>query len=114
MSTETTTADRYLTLSDATRHLPGRPHTSSVWRWCRKGVKARNGERIKLQSWRYGGRVYTTLEALDAFGRAMAEADAEHFDDPNHGRVIIDEGRSESKRDRAVRRAVDELAADGI
>jgi hypothetical protein len=74
--------DEYLTLSEAPRHIPGRPSASAVWRWCRDGVKARNGERVRLQHVRAGARIFTTRAWLDEFMDKLAAADAEYFAAP--------------------------------
>ena len=51
-------SEQLLTLADAARHLPTRPHVSTIWRWAAKGG---------LETVRLGGRVYTSAEALDRF-----------------------------------------------
>lgn len=71
-----------MTLSQASRLVPGRPHVTSIWRWCRKGVLARNGMRIHLEHRRFGGRIFTSSQALDRFSKQLADADLEHFDGP--------------------------------
>lgn len=74
-----------LTLSEASRLVPGRPHHSSLWRWCRKGVLARNGQRIHLEHRRFGGRIFTSTQALERFSKQLADADCEYFapDEPS-------------------------------
>ena len=72
--------DDLLTTTEAARLVPNRPHSSCIWRWCRKGLLARNGKRIRLEHVRMGGKVYTKQCWLDEYGRRLAEADAEHFD----------------------------------
>ena len=62
-------------------HL-SRPSANCIWRWCRRGVLSRGGERVRLQHVRIGGRVYTTARWLEEFGRRLAEADAKYFDLP--------------------------------
>jgi hypothetical protein len=68
------TNETVLTFSEAAAHLPrlhGRKiHASSVWRWARKGVQG-----IRLETLRLGGRFVTSLEALERFGKALAEID---------------------------------------
>lgn len=68
-----------LTLTEAARACPGRPHPSTLWRWARKGVRGANGVTVKLEHVRLGARIFTSREAIDCFGRALAEADAQHF-----------------------------------
>ena len=72
-----------LTLSQAAKQLPrvnGRKvHTSTLWRWCRRGCKG-----IKLQYYRIGRTIMTTEVALDQFFTALAKADAEQIDSSNY------------------------------
>ncbi|MCC6796668.1 MAG: DUF1580 domain-containing protein [Candidatus Hydrogenedentes bacterium] len=69
----------HLTLTNAAKQCPGRPSVNAVWRWCRKGVRSRNGEIIRLDHIRVGGRIFTSAEALNKFFSAVARADALHF-----------------------------------
>ena len=71
--------DEHLTLSQAAKLAPGQPSSNCVWRWCRRGVLSRTGERVYLQHVRVGGKMYTRAEWLEDFGRTLAEADAEYF-----------------------------------
>jgi hypothetical protein len=43
-------------------------------------VKAATGQRVRLKHVRFGSRIYTTRQWLNAFGLALAEADAAHFE----------------------------------
>jgi hypothetical protein len=70
---------QFIPLSRAAKHLPDRVNTSTVWRWCRKGVLARSGRRVFLRHSRLGGRIYVTQDWIDAFGQALADEDAQHF-----------------------------------
>lgn len=103
-----------LTLTDAAHSLPHRPHTSCLWRWCRKGVIARNGERVHLRHVRIGGKIFTTRDWLADFGSRLAIADAAHFervaaDGPQRPVVLSQQKRLEQIED--ARRS---LAAAGI
>ena len=73
-------ADEHITLTQAAKLAPGRPSSNCVWRWCREGVKAATGTRVRLKHVRFGSRIYTTRQWLNDFGLALAEADAAHFD----------------------------------
>ncbi len=73
-------AEEHITLSQAAKLAPGRPSSNCVWRWCRGGVKAASGTRVRLKHVRFGSRIYTTRQWLNDFGLALAEADAAHFD----------------------------------
>jgi len=70
----------HITLTQAAKIAPGRPSTNCLWRWCRRGVLARSGERIKLEHLRIGGKLYTRHAWVDEFGRRLADADAKYFD----------------------------------
>jgi hypothetical protein len=62
-----------LTLADAAAKLPKmhgkRPHIATLWRWITYGIRG-----VRLESRRLGGRFVTSIEALDRFGKALAEA----------------------------------------
>lgn len=73
----------YLTLSQAARLAPGRPSSSATWRWCRKGLKARDGSSVFLKHVRVGRTVYTTAAWLHEFFEAVATADRNHFSTRN-------------------------------
>lgn len=59
-----------LSFKDAAKLLPRPCHPSTVWRWHRKGVRG-----IRLEALRLGGFFYTSREALDRFGHALAALD---------------------------------------
>lgn len=65
----------HLTLAQAAQQTPGRPSASALWRWARKGVRARNGERVFLEHVRFGRQIRVTMKAVRRFGRNLAEAD---------------------------------------
>ena len=69
-----------ITITEAAHLAPGRPSTNCVWRWCRKGVKSRAGERVRLEHRRIGGKIFTTLAWLEEFGRQLAAADSKYFE----------------------------------
>ena len=112
----------HLTLSEAAKIAPGRPSTNCMWRWCRRGVLARTGERIYLQHIRVGGKVYTSKPWLDDFGQALADADAAYFrrneDDavfpPTSSRPKRLQQRFEQHRRATVEQANQELEDAGL
>lgn len=79
MQAETQTTE-LITLTEAAKIAPGRPSTNAMWRWCRRGVLSRGGERVRLRHVRVGGQLFTRLEWLEEFGAKLAEADARYFD----------------------------------
>ena len=62
------------------RTLSHRPSPPTVWRWCRKGVKA-GGHRVRLRSTRIGGRLYATVEDVERFIAAQ-NPQVDPTDDP--------------------------------
>ena len=81
----------------------GHPHKSTMCRWILKGIRLRDGQRIKLRAWRFGSRWMTTADAADEFVRAtVLPSDA--------GRPP----RTDTARQRASELAALELAAMGM
>ena len=103
--------DDYLTLAEAANRSPGRPSSNAVWRWCRKGIKSRSGETVKLNHVRVGGKIYTRQGWLDEFFAATARADAEYFSRPDTKR---EPKPIEARREKDIARAETELRAVGI
>ena len=73
--------EQVLILNEAAKGVPPidgkRPHISSLWRWCRIGIRAGNGELVSLEYARLGRRIVTSREALSRFAQRLGEADAE-------------------------------------
>lgn len=63
-----------LSLSEATKQLPSlggrRLDVSTLWRWCRRGVRG-----VRLEYVRLGRRIITSREALARFAQRLAEVD---------------------------------------
>ena len=111
----------YITLAKAAQLAPGRPSSNCVWRWCRRGVLARSGERVHLRHVRVGGKIFTKSAWVDDFGERLARADAEYFGDPEtsmpEGASPDQDGAKNARsRDRASRLAQveRELAEEGL
>lgn len=68
-----------ISLTDASHHVTGNPSASAVWRWCRRGVLARDGTRIRLEHRRVGGKIFTSTAWLEAFTKALTDADTAYF-----------------------------------
>lgn len=107
-------AERILSLGEACRDLPKiagkRPHPSTIWRWCRVGVRARSGQRVRLEHARLGHRIVVSREALGRFANRLAEADTEREVLPASPR----RSRTQKQRIRDIARAEAELAEAGI
>jgi hypothetical protein len=110
----------YITLTQIANIAPGRPKTNCIWRWCRRGVLSRSGERVRLRHVRIGGMIFSTRQWLDEFGRRLAEADSKYFDlvdaaqRGDTARRRRKETRSEEARRQAIEEADRELRAVGI
>ena len=82
------THEQLLTLADAARHLElrgaKRPHTTTIYRWCTRGV---NG--IVLASLKVGRFRYTTASELEQFTRRVAEASANRGEHPRPPARIV-------------------------
>lgn len=78
----------YLTLTEAAKQAPGRPSSNAVWRWARRGVLARTGERVRLRHIRLGGKILTRADWLHDFASTLADADTAHFDEQSEASHI--------------------------
>lgn len=72
--------DDYISLTQAAQSVPGRTTSNCVWRWCRTGVLARNGDRVRLEHVRVGGKIFTRRVWLEAFLKGIAQLDTAYFD----------------------------------
>jgi len=107
----------YITLGEAAKLAPNRPSTNSIWRWCRRGVLARGGQRVRLQHVRIGGKIFTTADWFHEFGRRLAEADAAHFDLDNGDAFTPPpqpRPRTDRRRQAEIERAERELKEAGV
>ena len=107
-------ADEHITLSRAAQLSPGHPHPSAAWRWCRRGILARSGERVHLRHIRAGGKIFTTERWLHAFFAAVADADSQHFAETTGSRPPLIKPRTSSNRRKANATAEAELNDAGI
>lgn len=101
-----------ISLADAARAVPPidgkRPHVSTLWRWCRRGLRG-----VHLEYVRFGHRVCTSEQALARFAHRLAEADGNPETSPPKSRT---QSKSPARRERqrAVHRAEAELAEANI
>lgn len=95
-----------LSLTEATRAVPSldgrRPVPSTIWRWCRKGLRG-----VRLEHCRVGHRVVTSKEALTRFANRLAEIDLP-------GRPALPKAPNDRQRQRSIERAEKVLSAGGI
>lgn len=104
--------ERLLSLSEASRLIPlhgGRhPHTSTLWRWCRRGLKG-----TRLEYVRGGRAILTSEEAVGRFLNRLAEMDDLDFtpDEQFHKKLSTP---TEKQRSHEIARANEELESHGI
>ena len=104
-----------LSLSEAAHHVTGNPSASAVWRWCRRGVLARDGTRIRLEHRRIGGKIFTSAAWLGEFTKALTDADTAYFtakQDAANGTLARSRGFDASKRPLCPRRTTPATDAD--
>lgn len=91
--------EQLIPITDAPKHIPGRPALMTVYRWMKRGVSG-----VRLESLRIGGRRFTSMEALSRFfHETTAAADRREVSaEPTHRRSV------------AIERAERELAEAGI
>jgi integrase len=70
-------AETVIPLSAAPKNLPsshtGRPVSfPTVWRWALQGILAADGQRIRLETLKLGGRTVTSMEALQRFAERLS------------------------------------------
>jgi hypothetical protein len=70
------TKETWLSLAQAARRFPpyraDRPvNSSTIWRWCRKGVKVPGLGKVHLECVRISGRWLTSVEAISRFVAAQ-------------------------------------------
>lgn len=104
--------EKILSLTDATKAIPlidgKRPHISTLWRWCRKGVRG-----TTLEYLRVGNRVVTSVEALGRFSQNLADADRSS-DVPTTKILTSPKPRTNKRRNKSVQSAKKVLASAGI
>ena len=92
-------SENTVTLTEAAKLIPGRPHSSTLWRWHQHGSRG-----IKLETAVIGGRRFTSREAIERF----IERTTESRDGAPVDRTPC------RKRQAAIAKAEAELEAAGI
>ena len=91
--------EELLTVREAAKRCPARPHVATMWRWILTGLDG-----VKLDSIKVGGKRLTSVESISRFIAATtAQASGEPLP-----------SRSPKQRERAVEQAERELAAAGV
>ena len=94
-----TVKEKLVTIADAPKEIPGRPHVATVRRWFDKAICGQ-----KLETVLIGGRRYTSQEALQRFFERSTQASA--------GEEISTRSAGQRKQD--IARAERKLTAAGI
>jgi hypothetical protein len=97
-------SEQILTLTEAAKRIApigGKsPHPSTLWRWGLKGVRG-----VKLEILRIGGRIVTSMEAVERFSERLAE-----LPPPTRERKALPKcRRTEKQRARAIAQSRDAL-----
>jgi len=104
------TNETIVSLTEATKILPKvngrRPAITTLWRWCRKGLRG-----VSLEYIRIGRNIATSREALNRFFVALAEQDERPAETPQRRQpqplvtTSRDRQRSLAEADRILERA---------
>lgn len=100
--------EKLLPLSEAKRlpefQMPdgSEPSPPTLWRWRNRGVRSPKGDRVKLETLRLPGGIFTSYEAIGRFVAAL------------NGAPSCDRSQDTPRRVAAIDAAERELAAAGI
>ncbi len=81
-------------------HSGKQTHISTIIRWIKIGARGPNGQRVRLEAVRLGGRWLTSREALQRFAERLT---------PDLDRLETPEPRTPSRRERAAASAARDL-----
>ena len=109
--------ENWLTLSQAAKLVPGKPHPATIWRWCRDGA---NG--VRLAFIKSGARIVVSERALIEFLERSTQADAERFEAARLARhaeravakAATPRPPSERRRQREIEQARENLRRHGV
>jgi hypothetical protein len=104
--------ERQIGLRGAAKLIPsyreGKPtHVSTILRWITKGVRLSNGERVRLEGARLGGRWITSIEALGRFSERLTAGALSTIPDEGGYRPAVEASRRRRELDRVDRRLAD-------
>jgi hypothetical protein len=104
------TAEKPIPLAEACKLVPParrgkRTHLSTLLRWIISGVRNPNGQTVRLDGIRIGGRWMTSREAIQRFANALT---------PNLNTALPPAPRTPTQRQKASDRAARELESIGI
>lgn len=115
LSDELLAGEELLSLNELAMRLPKingrRPVTSTIWRWCLKGVRG-----VRLEHVRRGRVIATSLQSVDRFSLHLASHLVANHQDRMVGPRDIDNQRPQSvlARQRRIEAAEDRLKKAGL
>lgn len=104
----------YVTLSELSKTIPGRPSAISLWRWCRQGLKTRDGGRLRLKHVRCGRRLLVRPVDAVEFCDRLAADDLEYFSAKDETPAPAPRPRSEAARRKDAEAAHARCEAAGL
>lgn len=96
--------EEFIAINDVPKVLPGRPHISTVWRWCLRGVKGHT-----LKSTMIGGRRYISKADLDDFIECLSTSTAPEI----HSKATSPTATRRKQIEKASRHVDQILGSDG-
>lgn len=75
-ATPTSGLSKYLTFAEAGASLPHPVSGAAIWRWCSVGLVV-GGRRLRLRGYKFGRRMYTTMDDVEEFADRLAKAELE-------------------------------------
>ena len=103
--------EHLLTMTQATKKLPTRPHATTIWRWARYGHRG-----IFLEYVRCGRVCLTSEQAIRRFALAVAALDRKEREERAENIVPLKrpKTRAETRKDADIAAAYAELQGAGI
>ena len=90
-----TEREHVITFAEATKIPQSRPNLSTVWRWHLRGVRG-----VRLETFMWGGKRFTTVEALRRFQErvtAAADGGTERVETPRQRQRAIERAEQKAK-----------------
>ncbi len=104
-----------VTIGEFAKLVPGDPAPSTIWRWCRKGIKTRNGQQVRLPHQRVGKRLFVDASKASEFFKEIADQDVAYFQlKDGETRPEIAPHRTNAERTEAATRAAARLEREGL
>jgi hypothetical protein len=101
-------SEKVVSLGRAARHFPRRrrgkrPHTATLYRWAKSGVRADDGDAVVLETIRVGRTLCTSVEAIQRFCERVSTTNTSYLQ--RHHPVVksqIDAATEQAARSRGL------------